>query len=65
MEQTDTGAESLPVLVFDLDGTLYDASNGYVDYIRSNIFEFMYEMVRFSLVLLNQCVEFGIKGGIC
>jgi hypothetical protein len=34
------------VLIFDLDGTLYDASSGYVDHIRSNIFEFMYEKVR-------------------
>jgi hypothetical protein len=33
------------VLVFDLDGTLYDASCGYVDHIRSNIFDFMYEKV--------------------
>jgi phosphoglycolate phosphatase-like HAD superfamily hydrolase len=39
------------VLIFDLDGTLYDASSGYVDHIRSNIFEFMYEKVRSPLSL--------------
>jgi FMN phosphatase YigB (HAD superfamily) len=33
------------VLVFDLDGTLYDASNGYVEHIRSNIFDFMRQKV--------------------
>lgn len=33
------------VLIFDLDGTLYDAGNGYVNRIRSNLFEFMYYKV--------------------
>ena len=31
------------VLVFDLDGTLYDADNGYVKCIRQNVFQFMVE----------------------
>lgn len=31
------------VLVFDLDGTLYDSTNGYIEHIRSNVFKFMYE----------------------
>ena len=30
-------------LLFDLDGTLYPVSNGYVSHIRRNLFEFMYE----------------------
>ena len=28
-------------LIFDLDGTLYDADNGYVTNIRCNIFNFL------------------------
>lgn len=31
------------VLVFDLDGTLYDISNGYLQHIRANIFRMMVE----------------------
>ena len=30
------------ILLFDLDGTLYDAGNGYIEHIRKNIFEFIY-----------------------
>ena len=29
-------------LIFDLDGTLYDSSNGYVDHFRRQLFDFMY-----------------------
>jgi putative hydrolase of the HAD superfamily len=31
------------ILLFDLDGTLYDQANGYEDHIHNNIFKFMVE----------------------
>ena len=44
-EKCELGAEPTApasVLIFDLDGCLYDAGSGYVEYIRGNVFEFMY-----------------------
>ena len=36
-------------LIFDLDGTLYNAGNGDVEHIRQNVFAFMYEKVHSTL----------------
>ena len=30
-------------LIFDLDGCLYDAGCGFVEHVRANVFEFMYQ----------------------
>jgi putative hydrolase of the HAD superfamily len=36
-------SNSFSVLLFDLDGTLYDADNGYVSHQRRNLFEYIYK----------------------
>jgi FMN phosphatase YigB (HAD superfamily) len=40
-ESESGSVQKKAVLLFDLDGTLYDADNGYISHIRSNIFQFM------------------------
>lgn len=40
--QLSNSNNNIKTLLFDLDGTLYSANNGYIEHIRSNIFEFIY-----------------------
>jgi FMN phosphatase YigB (HAD superfamily) len=37
----ETMTSTINLLLFDLDGTLYDRANGYMDELRSNIIQFM------------------------
>jgi phosphoglycolate phosphatase-like HAD superfamily hydrolase len=48
MSSVSINGKPISCLIFDLDGTLYDSGNGYVDSIRRNLFQFMYdkEMVK-------------------
>eukprot|EP00959_Pyramimonas_sp_CCMP1952_P069049 1441542-Pyramimonas_sp.AAC.1 len=43
-------ARTIDTLLFDLDGTLYDADNGYQDHCHLNIFNYMVEKLGFENV---------------
>ena len=42
-DEDDDHDDKIDILVFDMDGTLYDVACGYEDEIHSNICEFMVE----------------------